>query len=185
MNEVAELLAQPRAHVPPRAEHRCAAVFALLVQRAQTNVLLIKRCNRGDPWSDQIAFPGGHIDEADDDALAAAFREVDEEVDIPEADITLLGDLGHFQTRDTKMDLHAFVGWWNARRPARPHPAEVAEIIEVPVGQLLAHNEDHSSRIPPDADPVYPTTSGVVWGVTARILTHLLGVLAPVVQTER
>ncbi len=44
-------------------------------------VLYIRRTvNGADPWSGHMAFPGGHVDHGDVDAVAAAVREVQEEV---------------------------------------------------------------------------------------------------------
>ncbi|MHC4092764.1 MAG: NUDIX domain-containing protein, partial [Planctomycetota bacterium] len=58
----------PDAPISPA--YRRTAVFALLVNREQTNLLLIRRADRGDPWANHIALPGGHIEPTDADALA-------------------------------------------------------------------------------------------------------------------
>ena len=46
----------------------------------QTEVLFIQRAERpGDPWSGQMAFPGGHREDSDI-SLQAAMRETHEEI---------------------------------------------------------------------------------------------------------
>jgi len=191
---------------------RLAAVLALFVDRGATNLLLIRRADRGDPWSNHIAFPGGHIEPGDADAFAAACRETAEEVGIPREAIAPLGDLGTFlmggrgscraaanqpeaqareHARDCRAaarreahppDLHVrvFVGWWDGRRPAQANPSEVAEVFETPVALLAAHHraqrfgECDARELGPRL--TYPTASGTIWGVTARIIHRLLEV---------
>ena len=64
--------------VPPveSSGMRRTAVLVPLVQRAEPRLLLIRRADRGDPWANHIAFPGGHVDETDAGDLEAALREL-------------------------------------------------------------------------------------------------------------
>ena len=65
---------------PPKHSARQAAVAVILRQFVgRTEILFIKRADKkGDPWSGQMAFPGGHLDKADADLKAAAMRETEE-----------------------------------------------------------------------------------------------------------
>ena len=54
----------PRSRPFEKAEIQ-AAVFVLLVERDEPNLLFIRRAERGDPWSGQIAFPGGRVEDQD------------------------------------------------------------------------------------------------------------------------
>ncbi|MCP4248594.1 MAG: CoA pyrophosphatase [bacterium] len=172
-----------RSPAPGAGAHRQAAVFILLVNRARTNLLLIRRADRGDPWANHIAFPGGHLEPGDADALAAAYRETFEEVGIAPNDITLIGDLGHHQTGDSRVDLHVYVGRWSATAPLRINAAEVAQVIEVPIESLLAEHKArgfsaHTTDQLGDK-LLYPLADTTIWGVTARILHHLLELIGP------
>ncbi|MDP6186793.1 MAG: NUDIX domain-containing protein, partial [Pseudomonadales bacterium] len=52
-------------------------------QTGQSDLLFIQRANRdGDPWSGQMAFPGGHREAEDPSLLAAAMRETHEEIGV-------------------------------------------------------------------------------------------------------
>jgi peroxisomal coenzyme A diphosphatase NUDT7 len=177
---------------------RLAVVFALLVPRDETNLLFIRRADLGDPWSGQIAFPGGHVESTDADPLATGYRELAEEVGIQPEAVTYLGDLGHFPTQTTRVVVRAFVGLWDGLQPAHANPAEVAGICEVPLAHLLAHHqiiaryqreESHLSpreqagprlvyRLTPSALAAIAKPDAVIWGVTARILHHLLSLIA-------
>ncbi|MHC4090966.1 MAG: NUDIX hydrolase [Planctomycetota bacterium] len=171
--------------VPISPTYRRTAVFALLVNREQTNLLLIRRADRGDPWANHIALPGGHIAPTDADALATAYRETSEEVGIEPDAITYLGDLGHFQTGNRPVDLQVFVGLWNAAGPLRVDRTEVAQVIEVSLGWLVREHQRRgfaslSGGQLGDA-LVYPLADAAdttIWGVTARIIHHLLGLIS-------
>lgn len=170
---------------PPSREDCCpAAVFVLLAQREQTNLLLIRRADRGDPWSNHIAFPGGHLDSTDADALEAAYREAYEEVGIRREAITYLGDLGVFQTMTMNVEVRAFMGLWDGVGPLRMDPLEVAQLIEVPLGWLLQQHKRLEFAAQPSyqlGDPLaYPLADTTIWGVTARIMHHLLEMISPI-----
>jgi 8-oxo-dGTP pyrophosphatase MutT (NUDIX family) len=162
---------------------REAAVFALLVSRPELSLVLIKRAERGDPWSGQVAFPGGRLDPEDESPLAAAYREAAEEIGVAPPAIQYHGPLGKFLTLSGSVLVHAFLGSWDGVGPLRPAPAEVAAIVECPLATLWTfHNregfagqaaEDLGTRL------AYPSPAGLIWGVTARMIHHLLETLAP------
>ncbi|CBL44115.1 predicted NUDIX hydrolase [gamma proteobacterium HdN1] len=65
------------------------------------HLLMIQRAKRkGDPWSGQMAFPGGRQSDEDSDLLHTACREADEEVGIDPAPIaTRVSTLSELITR--------------------------------------------------------------------------------------
>ncbi|MFH1419467.1 MAG: CoA pyrophosphatase [Planctomycetota bacterium] len=163
---------------------RPAAVFAVFVDREETRLLLIRRAKQPtDPWSGQIALPGGHIEPGDANPSETAYRETAEEVSIGKESIRLLGELGAFATQIPKVKVHVFVGVWDGVATPQPDPAEVASVFEVPVCQLLErhYGEGFQDQLPNELGRAltYPSDHGTIWGVTARILHHLLGLIGP------
>ena len=74
-----------RDHVPATVEDPdlAQAAVALVVAPDPSAILFIRRATRdGDPWSGQMALPGGKSDLADADLRATAIRETSEEVAI-------------------------------------------------------------------------------------------------------
>ncbi|MDP5071772.1 MAG: NUDIX domain-containing protein, partial [Congregibacter sp.] len=60
---------------------RAAVALVLQLRDGELGVLMIRRAEReGDPWSGQMAFPGGRMDKTDANGYAVAVRETHEEV---------------------------------------------------------------------------------------------------------
>ena len=74
---------------------RQAAVAIVVRALADSlDVLFIKRArSEGDPWSGQMAFPGGHLDAADESLQMAAIRETFEETGVHLSTDQFLGQL--------------------------------------------------------------------------------------------
>ena len=84
-----------------RPEARRAAVAALVAPGPEPAILFIKRRERaGDPWSGQMALPGGFFSPADGSLEVTARRETEEETGIALADAgRLLGALDDVSPR--------------------------------------------------------------------------------------
>jgi 8-oxo-dGTP pyrophosphatase MutT (NUDIX family) len=79
---------------PLQIEARRLAAVAMLLRerRQQPEVLFIRRAeHEGDPWSGDLAFPGGGIEPGDPDPRAAAERETREEIGLRLAPRQYLG----------------------------------------------------------------------------------------------
>ena len=90
--------------------HDCTSVFLLIYHRQRVPYILaiLKADTPGYAWRNQVALPGGHIDETDNTPLDAAFRELEEEIGILKCQVAFIGSLGHFQTIQQK-DIEVFV----------------------------------------------------------------------------
>ena len=85
---------EPLCHAVTAATRQAAVAVVLREWGEDTEVLFIKRAEkRGDPWSGQMAFPGGHREPDDADLAAAAMRETHEEVGLAIARSQLIGEL--------------------------------------------------------------------------------------------
>ena len=95
---LARLRSQPPRFVPPG---RRAAVAAVLREgKDGLELLFIHRAEHPrDPWSGQMAWPGGRVDDDDAGPLAAALRETREELAFDlEREAELLGALSEVRT---------------------------------------------------------------------------------------
>lgn len=149
---------------------------------AASDVLLIRRAeSKRDPWSGQMAFPGGRLDPADPSLVAAAVRETLEETGMALAPARDL--IGRFPTvRPVSVHIPTVTIWPFVFRAApgtkaRAASAEVASAHWLSVASLTdprAQGVHHWQGPGEQASfPCIRVDGRVVWGLTYRILMRL------------
>jgi 8-oxo-dGTP pyrophosphatase MutT (NUDIX family) len=123
----------------------------------------------------EISFPGGRRDEGES-LLQTALREAQEEIGLPPEAVDLLGALAPVGTFVTNYAIYPFVGLIEPGFAWVMHEAEVAEVLEFSLDELVA---GHSlkrlvRRGMAFKTDVYEVGDQMVWGATARILGDLL-----------
>ncbi|HEX6938229.1 MAG TPA: CoA pyrophosphatase [Longimicrobiales bacterium] len=174
------------AQAPPRgAGVREAAVALVLRPRDELELLLIKRAeHENDPWSGHMALPGGRRDTGDEDLVATAFRETEEETGVPLARTgSLLGALDEIlpgNPRLPRIVVAPFVVGVPADTSAVPDSREVDAALWIPlpalrdpaaVSEILIELEEGRRAYPALRYQEYQ-----IWGLTHRILTQFLEV---------
>jgi len=133
--------------------------------------------------SGQISLPGGRHDPEDGSLLRTALRETDEELGVPPDGLTIWGRLEPEWIVVTHYLLTAFVAYTPQRPEFRPSPAEVAEVIEMPLGLILdpesLGQEIWEIQGGPRQVSFYRHGEHKVWGATARILSQVADLLDP------
>lgn len=161
---------------------RDAAVLIPVVAEPEPSLIFTVRTDTVRSHKGQISFPGGAIDPGDEgSATKASVREAQEEVGLDPASVEILGELDTFPTFVTGFVVTPIVGWVGHAPELRPNPAEVADVLVVPLRELS--DEIRSEPGFMHADRTYPTEAWVwndhvIWGVTARIIRSFLSVLA-------
>jgi 8-oxo-dGTP pyrophosphatase MutT (NUDIX family) len=165
---------------------RVGGVLLLLYCHQQTiHLVLTRRRDDLNSHAGQISFPGGQ-QEPNETAVQAALRETEEEIGVPAASITILGELTSIYIPPSDFEVHPFVGWVNSgERPSFvPELREVSEILEVPLPHLLDPNTREVGSIPVRGAtytvPYYNVNGHKVWGATAIMLSEFLGRLQEV-----
>jgi 8-oxo-dGTP pyrophosphatase MutT (NUDIX family) len=169
---------------PESGLYRPTCVFLLLFDLEEPHILAIQKADsEGYPWRNQVALPGGHLEKKDTSPLAAAFRELEEELSIGRDQVELLGSIGHYQTVNRR-DIQAFVGVWNTVGPVRRDPVEISRILKIPVRALVQTHlaRNYRNRIPDIEELTYPFEDVVVWGATARIFHYFIERLFPLLD---
>jgi 8-oxo-dGTP pyrophosphatase MutT (NUDIX family) len=182
--------------VPADHDGPTAAVAAVFRQGERgVEVLFIQRASKdSDPWSGQIAFPGGRTDPGDVDSHDTAARETLEEVGLDLASTTPLGRLsdqeGGPRSTGERLKVFPHVCWLDGERPALEPNYEVADILWVPVSRLADRNHHVEYAYPPLGSQLWPGVqldpTRVLWGLTLRMtedlfrrVGHPLGLLSP------
>ncbi len=155
-----------------------AAVALILVEgEGDLEILLIKRTEReDDPWSGQIALPGGRIEGQDASLLDTAIRETLEETTVDLSGGQLLGELDDLCTANPllpPMLVRPFVFSLESRHPVI-HSDEVAEHFWRSLPDLLDSGVTEDIEVQGYSLTVDGFRFGdhFLWGMTSRILTH-------------
>jgi 8-oxo-dGTP pyrophosphatase MutT (NUDIX family) len=162
------------------------AAVAIVLRQGDPGLefLLIKRAEReGDPWSGQVALPGGREEPSDGSLEATAIRETREETGIDlERDGVVLGALADIgpQSRPLAVVVRPFVATVRAD-VALVLSDEVAAAFWMPLESITAPGAavESSVKVGNGERRVTSFRYGeyVVWGMTERILRELLEVL--------
>jgi 8-oxo-dGTP pyrophosphatase MutT (NUDIX family) len=164
-------------HLVPPDNWKTAAVLVPVVGRApEATVLLTLRTSHLNAHSGQIAFPGGKIEEGDATPVETAMREAEEEVGIPRAAVTPLSLLDLHNT-GTGFRIIPVLALVDPAITPMPHPAEVAEIFEVPLSFLM-EVENHKEELRDWKGCsvrfyAMEYEQRYIWGATAAILRNL------------
>jgi len=158
-----------------------AAVLIPLVVRAEgMTVLLTQRTENLRHHPGQISFPGGHIEDSDVDAVAAALREAEEEIGLAGHHVEIVGQMDRYQT-GTGFEVTPIVGFVAEHYEWQLDPTEVDEIFEVPMAFIMNpvnHRlETRVIRGSPRRYFVLPYEERYIWGATAGMLVNLYRVL--------
>jgi len=155
------------------AREERAAVLVLLVDDGHPlSLLLTRRTDVLPTHRGHVAFPGGHVDAGDTGPAATALREAEEEIALPPHDVEVIGLLDDHLTREETTAVTPVVGYIEKLPVLHPRAEEVARVFRIPLGDLKRpgrwrregrlHFFDHDGE--------------VLWGLSARIVLHLLEV---------
>ncbi|CCK82530.1 NUDIX hydrolase [Desulfobacula toluolica] len=165
---------------PPEADlFQPTSVIALFVFNKEIELLFIQKADiKGYPWRNQMAFPGGHKDKNDLSTKDTALRELTEEMGISRENVDVIGSLGHFQTINSK-DIEAWTGIWNHKDRIRHDASEISRVFQIPLKYLIdLHKEKQFHLHSPNVMLLtYPYEDVLIWGVTAKIVYHLIEIL--------
>lgn len=170
-----------------RGRTDAAVLVALYVDQGELLAVLTRRRDDLPRHAGEISFPGGRYDETDSDLAATALREAHEEIGLPPAAVDVLGALQPTPTIATGYAVYPFVGLIEPGQTWKVSPREVAEVLELPLGALLAGYARRRlvRRGIPIRTDTYVIDRQLIWGATARILSDLFDRIGPLLSSSR
>lgn len=171
-----------------RALSQRAGVSILLDDRPNIglSILMIQRAHHeADPWSGQMAFPGGKSDDDDEHITATALRESFEELNIHDSDVSRVGRLSDilarpYQPKRKPMVVSPLVFRLLNEPEIKPND-EVADVIWLPLSHFTVDENRQSMEIErfgsSIALPCYFYQEKRVWGLSLLMIDELVKLL--------
>jgi peroxisomal coenzyme A diphosphatase NUDT7 len=180
---------------------RVSVLLPLVEKDGEIHVLFEVRASHMRRQPNEVCFPGGKMDDKDATEMQCAIRETTEELGIVESDISNVIPLDYLVSAFGTI-IYPFVGFIDDLNKLHPNPDEVGNTFTVPLS-YLRQTEPERYKInfevqPEDGFPFdlivggenynwqtrqvdelfYQYDGNVIWGLTARILTHFLELTA-------
>jgi 8-oxo-dGTP pyrophosphatase MutT (NUDIX family) len=158
-----------------RGRTDAAVLVALHLADGRTHAVFTKRREDMRRHPGEISFPGGRADETDDDLLATALREAEEEIGLPRDRVEILGALQPTPTIATGYAVYPFVGLIEPGHAWTLSPREVAAVLELSLDDLRDGYARRRllRRGLPIRTETYVVGDELIWGATARMLADL------------
>jgi 8-oxo-dGTP pyrophosphatase MutT (NUDIX family) len=158
-----------------------AAVLIAITDRPSPGLILTQRPETMRRHPGQVAFPGGRVDVDDEDHIAAALREAEEEIALPPSQVRVIGSLSSYRT-GTGYDITPVIGLIPPDLRFIPNSQEVASIFEVPLAFVLdpANRTERVGIWQGQERRFYELSWGGyrIWGATAGMLVNLERILS-------
>jgi mutator protein MutT len=153
-SRLAQNLGTHTRDVADAADLKPAAVAVALVKddAGKDCFVLIRRARKLRAHSGQWALPGGRVDTGET-PVAAALRELEEEVGLRPREDDVLGLLDDYPTRSGFV-ITPVVVWCGEGEGLVANPAEVAEVHRVPLDELTKPGVPRLRKIPQSDRPV-------------------------------
>lgn len=156
--------------------HRESAVLMLFSEITnEPNLTFIKRAATLKHHPNQIAFPGGIIEATDQDAVAAALREAEEEIGLAPTSVLPIGQLPRISIEVTGFAVTPVISYWHdPHEVSVKQPSEVAEVFSVPMATMLQPTNQVWAIKNNYKGPAFLIDDRLIWGFTGTLLTQLL-----------
>ena len=181
IEQIRSALSAPEPAENAPATRRASVAIVLAGDSEARSVCFVERASRpGDPWSGDVAFPGGWAKHEDESLRAAAMRETHEEIGLALADTHHVGDIAPMRIPRVRSGiglLGTSVFYVGESRPGlRLEQREIADAFWVPIAHL--HHRDNRTVVhwarsgPPRPRPAIMFDGRVIWGLTYRVLVR-------------
>ena len=181
-NQIAEKLSSMLKPTSEKLDAHAAVVVLLKVTSQGFQVLLVKRAERaGDPWSGQIALPGGKFDGDDEDLKATVVRETFEETGINlNVGCRFLGAMELVRsTQKPEMKILPFLVIQEEDQTIKLNE-ELTEYFWTPLTEFAKNKSTIKFGV--GEYPAYIIENRIIWGLTYKIMQNLLSLISSIME---
>lgn len=163
---------------PGPITRRSAVLLLFYPSRNQIHLPLILRPTYSGVHSRQVGLPGGGYEEDDQNLIATALRETNEEIGVLVEQEQVLGQLTSLYIHASDNLVHPVVAWTKTKPQFQIDKWEVARLLQIPVRALQDpqnyRKEKWLLRNHTVLVPFFQIQGQAIWGATAMILSELL-----------
>jgi 8-oxo-dGTP pyrophosphatase MutT (NUDIX family) len=179
----AQLERHRQVESPVALQDKTRAAVAMILRQGRNGLelLFIQRAlYENDPWSGNLAFPGGKVQQGEEPRQAAE-RETAEEIGLDLSDGQYLGEMPVMRASQLPLQVACFVYWLNGARPPLVLNGEVQDTywadldeLDDPQRHLIAPVRFGGEEFEVPAIRLPWPDSPVLWGLTYRLVMHFL-----------
>ena len=158
---------------------RQAAVLMLFYPKNhQTHLALIVRNTYPGVHSSQIGFPGGKVEESDQNLAATALRETHEEVGVHSNKVEIIKPFSQIYIPPSNFLVYPYMGISHEELQFIPDLVEVKRVLEFPLSlfiddKTITQVKMTTSYATDMEVPAFMVEKYVVWGATAMMMSEL------------
>ena len=155
-----------------------AVLIALYADEGIIKTVMMKRPDYDGTHAGQVSFPGGKVEESDRDIIHTALREAEEEVNIKQDDVQVIGQLTELYIPPSNFLVHPVLGVLSSKPDLVPDQHEVESILIPDLNYLLRDDIIDETEIQLSSGfqlktPSFQVDGHTVWGATAMIIAEL------------
>ena len=128
-----------------------------------------------------MAFPGGRLENYDENLYRTALREAQEEIGIKATDVKIMGQLTEIFIAPSNFYAQPVVGFIPYKPDFYPDPREVDTVFEVNIKEFLDPKNISKTTITVKElsfeVPCYVINDNIIWGATALMISELTAII--------
>ena len=167
--------------IAPLQPRKAGVIIHIFQGPQELEVLYMKRPAYDGTHSGQISFPGGELEEFDQDLMAAAFRECEEEVNLKPNEQEFFRAMSWLYIPPSNFYVEPFITLGTAAPKVELDPREVDRVFSIPLSKLIDGSLIQQTSIKTTYGtlvvPAYHWDGEIIWGATAMMTAELVALL--------
>ncbi|NNC96147.1 MAG: CoA pyrophosphatase [Chitinophagales bacterium] len=165
-----------------KLQPRLAAVLLLVYPlEGEAHMVFTKRHEYEGVHGGQISFPGGEIEDSDNNLRDTALRETEEELSVDRKKIEIIGELSDLYISPSNFLVTPYLGYSLNTPEFLPDEYEVASVLQLSLSDII-HKEAIESKIRISDNsylkvPAYIHKGNIIWGATAMMLSEFISMI--------